>query len=167
MHWLSFLGPRNTSHLLTMPDIRPGGGWACYHSVINTFIRWCYWGPWASGTHTAVLTWVYELSLKSNPDWDTLLLQVFESSSVPPGALPQTPGKGHPSLPVQLPSAAISEFSEPLEGPLGTLRVVVVWVGAGKKALPVGICQDFILLMSQWGEHRHSPGLAPTCPPLL
>lgn len=39
------------------------------------------------------------------------------------------------------------------------------WVGAGKKGLPVGVCQDFILLLSQW-EHKHSPDLAPTCPPL-
>lgn len=96
-----------------------------------------------------------------------LLLQVSKSSSVPPGALLQTPGEGHPSLQVQLPSAAISELSEPLEGPLGALRMVAVWVGARKKALPVRICQDFILLIPQWGEHRHRPSLAPTCPPSL
>jgi hypothetical protein len=58
---------------------------------------------------------------------------VSESSSVPPGALLQTPGKGHPSQPVQLPSAAISELSEPLEGPLGALRMVAVWIGARRR----------------------------------
>lgn len=78
------------------------------------------------------------------------------NSSVPPRALLQTPGEGPPFLLVQLPSAAISELSEPLKGPLGALRMVVVWVGAGKKALPVGMCQGFILLKPQWGEHWRS-----------
>lgn len=56
-------------------------------------------------------------------------------------------GRDIPSLPGQLPSAAILELSEPLEGPLGALRMVAVWVGARRKTLPDGICQDFILLM--------------------
>lgn len=56
-----------------------------------------------------------------------MLLQVPESFLCPWSPAPnRLLEEGRPSPPAQLPSAAISELSEPLEGPLGALRMVAV-----------------------------------------